>query len=322
MKRVAALAVILLALAAWPAAHAAETGLPATLRSNAVIDGDVIRLGDLWENLGDKADTAIVGAPQPGRHISLDGRWLAVVAAANGIDWHPATNFDRVVVERAGQTVDPTLIEQELREALDAEGLPAGTSFEVTNRAALAVVIPTNAQASVAVHDIIIDQRTQRFAAMLEVPAGSPSATRIRVQGRIFTMTRLPVLTHTMSRGDVITEHDVEWKDVREEAVRREIAIEPRELIGQEPRFQVKAGVPVRTTELQRPVMVTRNSTVTMVLRTETMTLSTMGRAIDDGGRGDIVKVTNLQTKQIVEARVDGPGTVIVQLSAPRTLSN
>ena len=135
-------------------------------------------------------------------------------------------------------------------------------------------------------------------------------------------MARLPVLTHTVNRGDVISEKDVQWMEVREENVRRDIAIDPRELVGMEPRFQVKAGVPVRTSELQRPLMVTRNSAVTMVLRTPFMTLTAQAQAIEDGGRGDIVKVTNLQTKQIVEAKVEGPGTVSVAAGGARVLSN
>ena len=296
--------------------------LPPQLRSATTVEGEAIHLGDLWENLDEKAGTAIVAAPQPGKHITLDARWLAAVAQTNGIDWRPASNFDRIVVTRGGQVVDATAIESELREALDMEGLPKGSGFEITNRASLGVTIPTGVQANVAVREMALDLRTQRFSAIVEVPAGSPSAVRLKVAGRIFVMSRLPVLTRAVNRGDVIGEKDVEWIEVREENVRRDIAIDPRELIGMEPRFQVKAGVPVRISELQRPLMVTRNSTVTMVLRTPYMTLTAQARAIDDGGRGDIVKVTNLQTKQIVEAKVEGPGTVSVSAGGPRILSN
>jgi len=297
-------------------------GLPPELRSAATVDGETIRLGDLWDNLDDKGATVIVAAPQPGKHITLDARWLTAVAQINGIDWRPASNFDRVIVTRSGQMVEAATIEAELREALDLEGLPKGASFEITNRASLGVMIPAGIQPNVAVREVALDLRTQRFSAVVEVPAGSPSATRLKVTGRTFAMARLPVLTRTVNRGEVIGDKDVEWVEVREENVRRDVAIDPRELIGMEPRFQIKAGAPVRTTDLQRPVMVARNSTVTMVLRTPFMTLTAQARAIDDGGRGDMIKVTNLQTKQIVEAKVEGPGTVSVTAGGPRLVSN
>jgi len=314
---------LLFAVLLFAAPHVAlAADLPADLRSAATVDGEAIRLGDLWDNLGDKASVAVVAAPQPGKRITLDARWLYAVAQNNGIDWRPASNFDRIVVARAGQVVEAAAIEAELREALDMEGLPKGSSFDITNRANLTVTIPTGTPPTIAVREMILDTRTQRFSAIVEVPAGSPSAIRMKVSGRTFTMARLPVLTRTVNRGETIGEKDVQWIEVREENVRRDIAIEPRELIGMEPRFQVKAGAPVRISDLQRPVMVGRNALVTMVLRTPYMTLTAQGRSVDEGGRGDTIKVTNLQTKQVVEAKIEGPGMVSVASAGPRVLSN
>jgi flagellar basal body P-ring formation protein FlgA len=291
---------------------AADFAAPAQLRSTAMIDGDAIRLGDLWENIGPKAATAIAAAPQPGKRITLEARWLQAVAAANGIEWHAASNFDRTVVERAGQRVDPSAIEAEIREALDMEGLPKNSGFEIPNRASLAVMIPVGVDPTVAVRDLSLDPRTQRFVATIEVPAGSPSATRMRISGRTFITTRVPVLTHPMARGETIADRDIEWQDMREEGVRQDTVIQPMQLVGMEPRYQIRPGQPIRLNDLQKPIAVTRNSNVTLVLRTPFMTLTALGRAIDEGGRGDLVKVTNLQTKQVVEGRIEGPGTVVV----------
>lgn len=319
MKRILVL-IALLAVAFAAPAHAAN--LPPQLKPAVTIDGESIRLGDLWDNLGDKADTAITAAPQPGKRISLEARWLAAVAQAYAIDWRPNSAFDRVVLERSGQTVDQRVIETELREALVMEGLPASADFEIANRNALSIVVPANAAADVGVRDVVVDQRTARFSATIEVPAGSPAATRVKVSGRVFTTTRVPVLSRAMSRGDVINERDIEWAEVRDEQVRRDVLTDPAQMIGQEPRWQIRAGTPIRTTEVQKPVLVQRNSNVTLVLKTPFMTLTTMGKAIEDGGKGDTIRVTNLQTKRTIEAKVDGPGTVSVALTGTSVLAN
>ena len=277
-----------------------------------MIDGDTIRLGDLWDNLGDKGKTAIAASPQPGKRITLEARWLLAVAAANDVDWHPASNFDRVVIERAGQRVEPAAIEAEIREALDMEGLPKNSGFDIPNRNSLSVMIPVGTDPTIAVRDLVMDPRTQRFAATIEVPAGSPSATRIRVSGRTFITTRVPVLNHPMAHGETITASDVEWFDVREEGVRQDTIATVQKLVGMEPRYQIRPGQPIRLSDVQKPITVTRNSNVNLVLRTPFMTLSVQGRAMDDGGLGDLIKVTNLQTKQIVEGRIDNNGMVIV----------
>ncbi|CAA7615821.1 Flagellar basal body P-ring biosynthesis protein [Candidatus Terasakiella magnetica] len=307
-------------LSSGTAVWAAE--LPAQLKPSVMLDGDVIRLGDLWENIGDKAETPLANAPQPGKRITLETRWLAAVASSYGIDWHPASAFERSVVERAGRAVDPRAIETELREALALEGAPANASMEISNRTALQIMVPAGTTPTIAIRDLIYDQRMNRFTAMVEVPAGSPNASRVKVNGHIFASARIPVLSHAMGRGDVITEKDIEWADVREEVVRRDILTSARQLIGQEPRYQLRAGAPIRTVEVQKPVVVAKNSSVTMMVRTKFMTLTAQGRAVEDGSTGDVIRVVNIHSKQTVDAKVEGPGQVSVTLGSARAMVN
>ena len=310
---------LLAAFFAFGFAAPAFAELPATLKTNAVIEADTVRLGDLWDNLGPKGDTVIANAPQPGKRITADARWLAAVAQNYGVSWQPASAFDRIVIERAGQMVDVKLVETELKEALALEGVPAPFDFEISNRSALSITIPAgDGPAGVAVRDVMWDSRTSRFTANVEAPAGSPNAVRQRITGRVFTVTRIPVLNRAMSRGDVITERDIEWLDSRADAVRRDMVSDPRQLIGFEPRTQLRQGVPLRANDVQRPVLVQRNSTVTIAVKTPFMTLTTQGRASEDGGKGDLVRVTNLQTKRVVEGIVDGPGSITVAMNGAR----
>lgn len=308
---------ILAFLLALAPALAGANGLPPQLKAATTIEDDVIRLGDLWENLGAEADTAIAAAPQPGQRIALEPRWLAAVAQAYGIDWRPQSNFERSVIERAGQSVDIRLIESELREALTMEGAPANSTFEIANRAALSMVVPMDVPAIIGVRDTVWDPRMNRFSATVEVPAGSPSATRVRISGRVYSTVRVPVLNRVVTRGEIITESDIEWSDLREEKIHRDAVLDPSQMIGQEPRWQLRPGQPLRTAELTRPLMVKRNATVTLVLRTPTMSLTAQGRATEDGGEGDIIRVTNLATKRVVEGRVEAPGIVSVALGGP-----
>lgn len=320
MKRLLLSATVLLAVAG----SAFADSLPVSLKATAAIEGETVRLGDLWDNLGDKADTVIASAPQPGKRVSADARWLAAVAQNYGINWQPASAFDRIVIERSAQMVDVKLIESELREALGMEGVPAPFNFEITNRTALNMMVPapSGGPVGVAVRDVIWDSRTSRFTATVEAPAGAPNALRQRINGHVFTVARIPVLNRTIGRGDVITERDVEWVEARAETVRRDIVNDVRQLVGQEPRLQVRQGAPVRLADLQRPVMVPRNSTVTMTVKTPFMTLTTQGRSVEEGGKGDVIRVTNLHSKRVVEAVVDGPGTVVVTPNGAIALAN
>jgi len=310
----AALACGLPAIAAEPAAPA----LPPQLRHSVTLEGDVIRLGDLWENAGEKAEVPLAKAPEPGKHITLEARWLAAVANAYALDWRPATPFDRSTIERAGRSVDIRAVETELREALTLEGAPNGATIELANRGSLRILVPVGTDQTIGIRDLNYDPRMNRFSAVVEVPAGAANATRFKVNGSVFASTRIPVLSHAMGRGEVISENDIEWADVREEVVRRDIVTNLRQVVGQEPRYPLRAGAPIRTAEIQKPVSVARNSAVTIIVRTPFMVLSAQGRATEDGSVGDVIRVTNVQSKQIVDARVEGPGQVSVITAGQR----
>jgi flagella basal body P-ring formation protein FlgA len=320
--RIAFSRLLLAASLAFGVSAAIAAELPAQLKPAAYVDGDVIRLGDLWDNLGDKANVVIAAAPQPGKRITLESRWLMAAANGHGIDWRPSSVFEKAIVERAGQTVDVAVIERELREALTLEGAPMNSRVELMGRNALQIVVAAGMPATVGVRDVVYDQRMNRFSATVEVPAGSPAATRVKVGGHVYASARIPVLTHTMGRGELITEKDVQWQDVREEQVRRDIIANPKGLIGMEPRYQLRAFAPVRTAEVQRPLMVNRNSSVTMTYRTPFMTLTTQGKALEDGSAGDTIRILNIHSKQTVEARIEGPGLVSVSVGGSRQLAN
>jgi flagella basal body P-ring formation protein FlgA len=61
---------------------------------------------------------------------------------------------------------------------------------------------------------------------------------------------------------------------------------------------------------------VTRNAQVIIRLQSGAMTLTSQGRALEDGARGDVIRVTNLQGGKTVEATVIGPDQVEVKLAA------
>jgi flagella basal body P-ring formation protein FlgA len=58
---------------------------PATLRAESIVNGDTVRLGDLFDHVGDKAGTVIGRAPAPGGRAVYDAPFLMRVAAAFGV---------------------------------------------------------------------------------------------------------------------------------------------------------------------------------------------------------------------------------------------
>lgn len=304
-----------LALAATPARS------DVLLRPNVLVDADVVTLGDLFDNLPGHAGTPVARSPAPGRRVTVDAEWLARVAQNNGVAWKPASNFDQAVVERSGVAIGHEQIEDELRNALAGEDIPKNSDIELANRA-VDITIPVGSPANIAIRDLVYDKRYGRFTATVEVPAGSPGAQRARISGRVYAMVDIPVLSHAVNRGDVIAARDLTFTHQREDSLRHDILTDADQMIGMAPKQPMRAGQMVSINDLQKPQVVQRGELVTMVLKFGPMTLTAQGRATEPGALGDVIRVANASSNQIVEAKVDGPNIVVVAPNSGSVLEN
>lgn len=80
--------------------------------------------------------------------------------------------------------------------------------------------------------------------------------------------------------------------------------------IGLEATRSIYKGQPLNRDELRRPTLVERNAIVTMEFAKGPMMIATEGRALDQGGEGDRVRVMNLASRRIVTAVVVNANTV------------
>ena len=88
-------------------------------------------------------------------------------------------------------------------------------------------------------------------------------------------------------------------------------------LDGKAARKALRAGVPLRESDLLRPVVVERASMVTIAYEVPGITLSLKGKAMEAGALGDAVSVQNLTSKRMIQAVVTGPGRVRVGDAPP-----
>ena len=301
------------ALLLAPAALAAETGA-VTLKARAVIQDDVVRLGDLFDGLGAKAATAVARSPAPGNEVELDARWLAALARSYGLDWRPGSRFERILVERASRIIESERIHDELLLHLSAESPRSDFELALDNPA-LRIVLPADADASLGVQNLVYNPSSGRFRAQLVVPAEGQTLSRTAVSGRVNEMIQVPVLVQPVSPGDEIRPQDVDWQRMRADRGHRGLAHEIAGIVGKSPRRPISIGVPIRLSDLREPVVVAKNSLVVIRLVVPSMSLTAQGRALEDGATGAAIRVMNTQSSTVINATVVQPG--LVEVSAP-----
>lgn len=321
MNRISLRPLLLLVLASWLALAGtivmARADTPATaelaLRRQVTVESATIRLGDMFDGLapGQLADTVIGYAPQPGRRAVFDAEWLNRLAYKLGLTWRPTSRLDRTIVQRTSTVVTGEHIVEALTEELALRGADDTYEISLSNRN-LMLHIDSRHPATVEVASLSTDARGDRFTAVVAVPAGDPQAQRFQVTGQIFATVEIPVPARALRPGEIVRERDIEWQRVRASDVRTNMLTEFDAIVGHESRRPLRAGAPIRISDLREPLTVAKGSTVTMIYRTPFMLLTAIGRAHQSGSSGDVIRVVNTQTDQSIDARILGPDRVEV----------
>ncbi len=294
--------------ASQPSAHPTA---PVLLKEKVVIDGSVVLLGDLFDGLGANGATPVARAPAPGTRVAVNARWLLAVARAYGIGWRPGSRLDSTVIERASIVIETQRIEAATIGALRQRGIDGRLSLVLDNPVTR-IHLPTDAEPSLLVAGLNHNPETGRFTAHLIAPAEGTPLVRITISGRAIEMIEIPVLRRRMLPGEVIGERDIAWQDARADRISRNVVRDPVNLVGKSPRRPIRAEKPVLSSELRQPVLVSKNSLVTIRLQTARMVLTARGRAMEPGAKGDVIRVVNTKSNQIISASVTASGTVEV----------
>jgi hypothetical protein len=80
-----------------------------TLRDRIMVDDDVVRLGDLFQESLSDGDIAVAQAPKAGQTLTLDARFLQQVARAYRLSWKPS-KYQKITIGRMSQRVTAPMV--------------------------------------------------------------------------------------------------------------------------------------------------------------------------------------------------------------------
>ncbi|MFK7838826.1 MAG: flagellar basal body P-ring formation chaperone FlgA [Bdellovibrionales bacterium] len=297
----------LMAILVYPQSAAAVS-----LRNHAVIDDNAIMLSDLFSGLPNGKDKVLGPAPRPGQDMTINARTLMRIAIALDLPWRPAHSGEYVVLTRAATVIDSTMIEDALQAEINESGVSG--HYKLAFASALAeMILPMDQPANVEVQSLNLRQDQNRFEATLVAPSKADPVQTLRVSGAIHRMIKVPVLLDTARKGEVIRARDIEYIDLRETDLRGDMALDMDDLIGMTPRRIIFPGKTVRMSEIQPPVIVKRGDNVTMIFDDGGMRLTAKGKALENGAKGDLIRISNLSSSRNVEGVVTAQREVVIK---------
>jgi flagella basal body P-ring formation protein FlgA len=284
----------------------------ASLQANVIVEGAQVRLADVATgDLGDAdaGQVVIAMAPAPGDRAVLSVQSILNIAFRHGATLDNPSGLSRIYVQRAGIPVPQEVIETRLLDALKGLGFDGKYRLTMQGRA-VSFNVPVGTNPDVRVDGFQFDPRSGRFQAHISPAVNSEGLAPEMVYGQAMAIIEVPVLAQRMTRTDVIGESDVVWVSMPASRVTDGLATDIADLVGMSPRRTLTADQPIRLRDLQEPIMVAKNALVNMLVEVPGLTLTTVGRALDDGSMGSLIRVINTDTHQTVTARVSGPNRV------------
>jgi flagella basal body P-ring formation protein FlgA len=297
---------ILAALAVAAPAHAA------TLRPLTTLAAPIVRLSDLFDDAGPRADKVLGPGPAPGERIVVEAPQLAAIARQFGVDWRPASPADRAVLDRPGKLLPRETITSALLAALARVGAPAEAELELPGFEA--PLVPTEATPAITVEQVDYEGETGRFTAAVLISGPAMAPLRMRLTGQLDAITHVLVPTHRLAPGSVLRRGDLMPATVRASTIRGDVVREPAQALGQAVRHAAAAGQPLPLAELQRPIAVAKGAHVAMEIRMPGLTVIAQGTALDSGALGERIQVLNPGSRMAVEGEIVGIDHVAVAL--------
>lgn len=310
---VACLAVTFMLLVFSTPAMAAQN---VVLKQNGTLSGSVVTVGDVFENAGEHADHVLAPAPAAGDNMILAAYDLQRIAKAFKFNWQPMPGMDQIVLQRAVTEVETSEITRAVEAAVRAK---MGGDIEVSIDGNVPSLVMNGKDApEITVKSTLVDTLNNKFDVRLSAKNANGVTETMDLRGSVYRLTNIPVLAANYKNGDVINEHDIKMMQVRQDQINQNVALSADDLIGMTPRRSLTSDKPVRMADLERPQIVKKGELITMVLKNGPMTLTAKGKALDNGAKGDLIRVLNTESNRTIEAEIIAPQRAAITLETNR----
>lgn len=292
-----------------------------TLRQNVIVQNDQIVMGDLFDGLDNTIMPQRVSvAPAPGRRIIFDPRMLDQIARAHNLDWHPTSTLDAVTVERAAQTIGAEQIIARLQQDIARKYDGYDKVTIVLDNPGQNVMLPTTVPASFSISNLTVDPTSRRMNAILTAPAEGTPIVQTSIAGRAVPLRDVPVLAEGHRSGQMIRREDLVMLPTPVDRIGTEVLTNPDDMVGKIVKRGINARALIKNQDVQLPMLVKRGEMVNVSMKQGVMALSMRARALEDGARGDTVRVQNQTTKKTIDVIITGSGEAM--MDAPSSLTS
>lgn len=286
------------------------------LKSEVSVNHPIVTIGDMFDDAGLLAETALFRAPAPGTTGMVSLEAVRAAATRAGLDDYLSDGVLAVKVERRTAVIDTTELTNLIEGDLNFRGLlPAGAEVAAQFDGGALSYNAEDVAVPVTLTALRWQPGSRAFAARFSI-AGIDAP--VDVTGIIDLMVEVPHLAATLKAGAVLMPEDIEMKKVPFDYADQSGIETAEDLIGKELKRNGRAGLMLKAADVMERLTVRRNTQVTVLLKTGPMTLTVVGQSLADASAGQPVQVMNTVTKKILNGVAMADGTVAIATAAQK----
>lgn len=286
------------------------------LKEHVIVDGRLVTLGDLFQNAGLAARTAVFRAPDPGTTGKVSVRRILLAAHRHGLEQPQTPAFDMVTIKRNSRIIEVERLKELIRDRLANKISSKEQKGKLVIKLAKDqknIHIASQNKDEVQLAGLDWSSRSGRFTARFAV-----GDKRIVKHGTAAKMVQRIVASKAIKKGEVLSRADLALKYVKSSNRLPQQTGDMEKLVGLAARHRLDKGHLIRRADLEAPKVISKNQLVTILLEMPGLVLRTQGKALADAAPGETLKVLNTQSKRIIHATATASGLVRVSLKQTR----
>ncbi|MGB0935160.1 MAG: flagellar basal body P-ring formation chaperone FlgA [Alphaproteobacteria bacterium] len=294
----------------------------ATVRSSVKVAGPYVHLSDIFDGIDEKQDKELFPSPKPGKRYVLHSKRLRRLARRHGVHWTRDAGANQAIIVADSDVFEHDDIIEQLKQEIAAELGTGANQIDVDQRS-LDMHFAKGHIGSIRFDKFRFNNSRTRFSTKVyQVEESGDDSKDFRISGRITPLSTIPVLMNNMEKGHIITEEDISWVEIPAHHVHATMITDEANLVGATPRRgAIRAKAPIQKSDITYPKIIHKGEAVVIVAKTPFMTLTTKGKALENGYNNTLIKIMNIDSKRVLQATVLGPKRVSVDVQGLGALS-
>ena len=261
-------------------------------------------------------ETVIAQSPKPSTTSEISKNYIKLKLKQFGVKDEETVYPSKIVVKRIGLRKAGKEIQEKILERLNEIYLTEGSNAEFEFRISDSEIELPNDEYTIKIESEKLNPSERgEFTVGCAVIINEKVEKRFNIYLSVGERRTVYVLKEGVSRGEKFSLNKIEKREIIDDGKR--VYIEESEIEKYQKKvykFPIKRGEILKAEDFTGLKVIRQNSKVKVVIESEGMAVTYIGRALEDGYLGESVKVMNESSKKIITGIVQENGSVKVEL--------